>query len=430
MSTSLHYPSSARASLLRLLCFGLTLGGVLVEAHALPRMSLTAGSPCATCHITAQGGGARNEIGWGTELFTRMVGFEKVGLKSWDEAESNGLAGGKVMVGGDLRMQLARLGKPTPKANPAKGFFNGFDEANKPAMMFIPMQFQPYVTVSPNSWMHLTGSYNISTLEIGSKRSVMYPGQAPWEAQMVLHFDAKYPQVRVGYLQPTIGIRHDDHTMLIRSDALNPRQPAIPAGYAELGGELNYQPVSWLRVDAGAFLNTNLRAALGARAINPLGGADKDGLAWLARVSWLPQFLDLGLNTWLGASAFGSEEYMLLNGFFGVGKGELGSLQVEVSRGTGAGDYETLNLMALLSYNLKEWFVLEARLEQATASAQTAVGRAEARTRQLVVGAQFFPLPYIELRPEYRLILSKQDEAGLINEYALGQYTLQVHLFF
>ena len=73
---------------------------------------------------------------------------------------------------------------------------------------------------------------------------------------------------------------------------------------------------------------------------------------------------------------------------------------------------------------------LEARLEQATATAQTAVGRAEARTRQLVVGAQFFPLPYIELRPEYRLILSTQDEAGLINEYALGQYTLQVHLFF
>ncbi len=405
---------------------------VASSATALPRMSLTAGSPCATCHITAQGGGARNEIGWGTELFTRMVGFEKVGLASWDEAESNGLAGGKVMIGVDMRMQLARLGRPTarPPSQAEPGLFDGFQKADKPDLMVIPMFFQPYVTVSPTTWVHFTGGYNISTLEVGPKKSARYPGQAAWDAQMVLHFDAKYPQVRLGYLQPTIGVRHDDHTMLIRADALEPRRPAIPAGYAELGGELNYQPKAWLRVDAGAYLNQNLFDAMSGRPVNPLGTAAGDGLAWLGRVSVLPQFLDLGLNTWLGASAFGSEEYLLINGFAGIGKSELGSIQLEVSRSTGAGDYETLNMMALLSYNLKEWLVIEARAEQATASATTSVGRREATTRQAVVGVQFFPLPYVELRPEYRFILSSNDEAGLRDEYALGQYTLQLHMFF
>ena len=86
--------------------------------------------------------------------------------------------------------------------------------------------------------------------------------------------------------------------------------------------------------------------------------------------------------------------------------------------------------MALASYNIKEWLIAELRLEQATASAETKLGSREATTRQAVVGFQYFPIPYVELRPEYRLILSSDTEGGLQSEYALGQYTLQVHLFF
>ncbi|MCO4763056.1 MAG: hypothetical protein KC502_16180 [Myxococcales bacterium] len=402
------------------------------SAHALPRMSLTAGSPCATCHVTAQGGGARNEIGWSTQLFTRMVGFEKVGMASWDEAETNTMMDGKLAIGIDLRSQIARLGKPKAKTDGTStpGFNKGFVEADKPDLIMIPMQFQPYVSVMPTSWLTVTGSYNISTVEIGPKKSVMYPGQSAWDAQLVLHGDPKLPQLRLGYLQPTIGIRHDDHTMLIRADALAPRRPAIPAGYAEAGGELNYQPKSWLRVDAGAYLNNNLHTAMSGRPVNPLGTKEGGGLAWLGRVSLMPQLLDLGLNTWIGASAFGSEAFMMFNGFVGVGKNEIGSLQLEASMSQGDGSYETLNLMALASYNLKEWFIIEARLEQATASAKTEIGQRDAVTRQAVFGVQFFPLPYIELRPEYRYILASDDEAGLKNEYALGQYTLQIHMFF
>ena len=402
------------------------------DASALPRMSLTAGSPCGTCHITAQGGGARNEIGWGTELFTRMVGFDKIGLPSWGEAESNELFGGKVAVGGDIRMQIARLGRPKAKAagTAKEGFFSGFSEADKPGVVAIPMVFEPYLTVMPTHWMALTGGYNISTLPLGPKEAFRYPGQSPWNAQLVLHGDAKLPQLRLGKLQPTIGIRHDDHTMLIRADALEPRRPAIPAGYAEYGGELNYQPRSWLRVDAGAFMNQGLFESMNSRPVNPMSADADGGLAWLGRVSLLPQFLDLGINTWIGASAFGSGAYLLLNGFIGVGKSELGSLQLEVSRSTGDGAYETLNMMALASYNVKEWLIAEVRVEQATAKATTPLGDRDATTRQLVMGLQFFPIPYVELRPEDRLILASDDEGGLKSEYALGQYTLQAHVFF
>ena len=426
-----HQPSGRLLTLLAVI----TVTGALLlpaqDASALPRMSLTAGSPCATCHIIAQGGGARNEIGWGTELFTRMVGLDKIGLATWEEAETNAILDGKVTFGVDIRSQLARLGRPKPRAGKGEpGVFSGFSQADKPDLVFIPMFFQPYLTIAPTSWIAITGGYNISTLETSFKPGYRYPGQSPWDAQIVLHGDAKFPQLRLGKLQPSIGIRHDDHTMLIRADAMEPRRPAIPGGYAEYGGELNYQPRSWLKVDAGVFLNNNLVESMSARAVNPMGSSKDGGLAWLGRVSLLPQFLDLGLNTWIGASAFGSGEYMMLNGFLGVGKNELGSLQLEVSTSSGAGAYKTLNMMALASYNVKEWLIAEVRLEQATASASPKLGAVEATTRQAVIGLQFFPIPYIELRPEYRFILSSNQQNGATDEYALGQYTLQVHAFF
>ncbi len=391
------------------------------DAAALPRMSLTAGSPCATCHVSPQGAGARNEIGWGSELFTRAFGFADIGLPKLDEQESNTMLGGKVMIGIDLRAQLARLGKPVadPAAKPADAFFSGYTPGTKPDLVYIPMQFQPYLTVLPTEWLSIAGSYNISTLA-GSR----YPGQSPWDAQVILHGDPMLPQLRLGMIQPSIGIRHDDHTMLIRADAIDQRRTIIPAGYAELGAEASWHPISLFRVEAGGFSNTNLREASQARATDPVR-ASSDGLAYSGRVSLMPQFLDLGLNTWFGASYFGSGDLSLINAFAGVGRNEIGSLQLEMSHSSGAGDYTTTAYMALASWTAKEWLVVEARGEMATSQA-TGI---QATTKQMVLGVQFFVLPYLELRPEYRLI-HVRNESSATNEYILGQYTLQTHLFF
>ena len=74
--------------------------------------------------------------------------------------------------------------------------------------------------------------------------------------------------------------------------------------------------------------------------------------------------------------------------------------------------------------------MFEARLEQAKADADLAGGHKAGSTRQMVLGAQFFPLPYVEIRPEYRLIRSTRTTSASKDEYILGQYALQVHLFF
>ena len=61
---------------------------------------------------------------------------------------------------------------------------------------------------------------------------------------------------------------------------------------------------------------------------------------------------------------------------------------------------------------------IEARAERATSE----LGSQTAETRALVAGLQFEPLPFVELRPEYRYLVT--------DDYTLGQYTLQLHLFF
>ena len=81
-------------------------------------------------------------------------------------------------------------------------------------------------------------------------------------------------------------------------------------------------------------------------------------------------------------------------------------------------DWNTLNIMTMLSVQLREWLILNGRVERAT----TDKAGDEFVTDALVLGAEFFPVPYLELRPEYRILRT--------DDYSIGQYTIQVHLFF
>ena len=45
-----------------------------------------------------------------------------------------------------------------------------------------------------------------------------------------------------------------------------------------------------------------------------------------------------------------------------------------------------------------------------------------AKTQALVAGLEFFPTPYMEVRPEYRLVET--------DAYRFGHATVQIHLFY
>ena len=109
------------------------------------------------------------------------------------------------------------------------------------------------------------------------------------------------------------------------------------------------------------------------------------------------------------------------NYFVGVGKKDLVAVMLEGSisgRGEDA-DHDTFNLMGLASWQIFEWLILEGRYERAT----TQKDGEDFLTQAGVLSLQYFPVPYVELRPEYRATFAQ-------DQYSLGQFTMQLHLFY
>ena len=79
--------------------------------------------------------------------------------------------------------------------------------------------------------------------------------------------------------------------------------------------------------------------------------------------------------------------------------------------------------MFSLNYAWRNWrSILNARVERGQTQLLTDSLDEVAVAWQYVAGLEFFPVPYMEIRPEYRLVDTF--------DYRFGQATLQVHLFY
>ncbi len=78
----------------------------------------------------------------------------------------------------------------------------------------------------------------------------------------------------------------------------------------------------------------------------------------------------------------------------------------------------TTRFSSAATYAPWDWLVFAARGERA----RTTLSDRTATTYQYVGGLEFFPLPYLEVRPEYRLVRT--------DDYLFGQATLQLHAFY
>ena len=367
---------------------GLALVAVLHapgHARGYPRMYLEAGSPCVTCHVSPQGGGTRNSLGWYTASHTGAFNWKGM-------PDSSAFAGGTMWSSGDFRVQMARVGRPT-------------EQKPLPDQKFFPMQTQVNIAVAPRDWLTFIGGINAISFD----DQYRYPGQAPGEVAVQINPKASLPTLRVGLVQPSIGIRPEDHTILLRANAANPRTPFIPPNYVEPGAELSYHPVSWVQAEAGVFASHYL-----SQTVTNLGGS----VAWLLRLMFLPQVLDWGLHSWVGASAYGSGDFLMVNGFLGVGfKGKV-SLQAELAETQWEATKKSRAFALTLGVSPWPWLHVMGRIEQAIA----AITDKEVQTWQAVAGIQLTPLPFLEIRPEYRYLVT--------DSYKLGYYALQLYAYY
>jgi hypothetical protein len=196
-------------------------------AWAIPQFALYNGERCLQCHVNASGGGLRTSRGFSEMNRTGLLQPEQMGIP-FPENTRNTFLQDRLTVGADARFQTAR----SPKSPDAK-------------RRYFPMQASVYSAYRIFEWLSTEASYNF-----GPKK---YPGQQKFTASAIIHPGGFAGNIRAGFFQPSIGLRHDDHTILTRRIAGADGVSLIPPHYAELGTEITYSGIPWLSATAGIF---------------------------------------------------------------------------------------------------------------------------------------------------------------------------------
>jgi hypothetical protein len=397
-------------------------------ASALPRFALLSGTRCSACHFNPQGGGQRTELGWSMMNATGAVSLATLGLDSVFPEFSNSYLDGLITPGHDTRLQWVKVG-----------------EIGKERRIIIPMQLTPYLAIQPTENLVLYGGFNTGgVMYRASKRTVattnaagtgdtlvevknaIFNGQSDFDAALQYQIGMTGPNLRVGMIQPSIGIRHDDHTIFARREAAENGTPIIPPNYNEVGAEITYEGLHWLTINAGIFNARNLREANPTISKEEIGFFDFKTPSISARVMLWPQLLEDGINGQLGASILKNGDFRMINAFAGIGLSDKATVMLEAMTSENGTDRTIRNLSVLGSYKLVDWLSLDWRYEFGQTEHKDAnIWHADA----FIFGLEFFPMPYVELRPEYRYFHRDPFLQTSPSTYT-AQYTLQLHLFY
>jgi hypothetical protein len=396
----------------------LSLIVITSNAWAIPRFSLLTGTRCSACHFNPQGSGIRTSLGW--EM------MNETGLVKWHGANAedtlavpypernNTILNKHLFWGGDARFQLVRESKTHQE-------------------LLIPMQLSGGLAYQPTPEFSAYTNINFASLYVRSlktdtsifgKSAGLYPGETDYDLAVQYQPSQTLPSIRVGMIEPSISIRQDDHTEFVHEEAALQGLALIPPYYNELGAEVTYEGIRWLTVNAGIFNSYNLSL------IDPSIGTVKNNLDFSkpslsARVVGWPQSLDLGLNGEVGASVLTNGSFHMYNAFAGIGLADKSSIYVEGMYAKNADNRIIRNFTVMGSMELLPWLATEYRYDYG--QTELYAGRDLGFANAFLFGLEFFPLPYIEIRPEYR-IMDKNPLTG--TGTFTGQWTGQIHIFY
>jgi hypothetical protein len=201
---------------------------------------------------------------------------------------------------------------------------------------------------------------------------------------------------------------------------------------------MTYEGMKWLTVNAGIFNSSNLsKADISLLTPEELeSGKERSQFdfanpSYSARVMLWPQLLEENLNGELGASIMVNGEWRMINGFGGFGIGDKATFFIEGVYARNALDRIVRNFSVMGSYNFKTWLSGHWRYEWG--QTEEYPGRSLSHANAFIVGAEFFPFPFVEIRPEYRHFsrnpFNLPDDPDTIDDFD-GQYTVQLHLFY
>lgn len=407
--------------MIRILLTMLLLNFFTPHLFAIPQFSLLTGNRCINCHVNSHGSGLRNELGWYVSHDTRMIKPADVTLLNLLYAldgESNSYFDGTLTLGIDARFQYAGSAR----------------SVDLPARIF-PMQASIYTAYTPIEWLTLEGSYNAGP--------VRFTGQQAWTASLILQPTILSPRLRIGHFQPSMGIRYDDHTFLSRIIAGANGTNLIAPNFAEYGAEISYEGIKWLSVQAGMFLPRSLAqlsapnesgdfVSLVPSVIKQATTANTSPTAptlqdlilsptYTGRVVLWLNTEDHALHSYTGASLLTNQTFSYASIFAGLGLTDKVSLMGEYALSGVKQGRQTRNISAELTVQAASWLLPYIRGELGTTTVSAPNGIDTYFTRQIVLGAQWFVLPYVELRPELRYVETES--------FQTTRFAMQLHIF-
>ncbi|MCS6966626.1 MAG: hypothetical protein NZ473_07665 [Candidatus Kapabacteria bacterium] len=369
--------------------------------RAIPTFTLLTGNRCIACHVSPTGGGLRSELGWYTMHDVGILQWHQLGfewLEQWWQRQGNSFWGGRLLLGVDARLQGFQSHNPTLQ----------------PRWRLFPMQGALHIGMQPIKAVSAEATLNGGRL--------IFPGQQRWSGSITFQPLPGLPQLRAGFFQPAVGLRYDDHTMLVRrlpgARYDSPQETYLLApNFAQWGAHLQWFSLPWLSLTVGAFragalADVRLRSPTGQNSLTAAFQPVWNGHLWVAP-STTPWTFSLGAS-WLG-----NRDFALWNAFAGAGWidrfaiwAEASSLRTPVLR--------RRTLTAEASFWLWNAVLPYLRVEHGvvTEPAFTTIPY----TTQLALGAQLFVLPFVEVRPEYRWA---DTEA-----YRSGRVAVQLHVFY
>lgn len=376
-----------------------------------PAYSLLSGNRCLNCHITPNGGGLRNQLGVYSKEDGSLLNPESIGLRNFfnlfKNAQEHSAEELSLFFGLDSRFQILKWGAGSDR-------FKIFDRK-----IFL-MQFTPYIAYFPFEWMSINAQYNLADFT-----GNLYRGQKAWSAGINIQPDYEYPMLRFGFIQPSIGGRHDDHTLLIRQTAGQfGAYPYLPPDYTEWGAEISYNHFKWFSATLGAFKSESMseNQVKNKKDINiPVVG--KNNFFTLARIEFFPRFIDGTLNINFGGSYYSGGDFNMLNLFFNLGITDKISLLTEYAKTKKENLRTTDNFFVELDYQVIPSIILFARAEKALTE-EILIDTRQWTTYQYVIGANVYLLPYLDIKPEYRIYDREHVESST------AQYTLQMHFYY
>jgi hypothetical protein len=348
-------------------------------SYSIPRYAVGLGDRCIDCHYNPTGGVIRNENGW---YYGRNI-MSAISPRDQDFTMTPKI-GNNITIGLDYRTQFLY-------------------STEKKKYDFQQMTGSIYTNFSLAENINLIGRYDFI--------------QEIWEAYGVLHFLPNNSYVKVGSFQPNYGLRLDDHTAYTRGGDLfllfsggSGRQGLIYSPwYTEVGAEVGFFISNW------ALLTTSIGSSI---LINRTFNKEP---TYTARLEITPKIGRVSLlfgGSYAAAKVPQTSEFY--GAFVGIGYkrftllGEFDKAKNVLSDGKNSNVImlEATYAITLGLDAIVRWDWLDPNIDVSNDELQ-----------HVIVGLEWFPYSFIELRPQYRFMI---EDPSVTND----SFVLQFHFWY